>query len=107
MRLAFKQNCIIIWTSTNLAIAEAFCQVCEEVLPPGYLPTVTSGMDGQHSLESGHYYGRALDFRRQDMLADDELLWKIGVRVGEVLGKHYLCILERDHYHIQRQKDSF
>jgi hypothetical protein len=107
MRLTFKPNCLVIWTSTNLAIAEAFCQACTDLLGPVYLPTLTSGMDGAHTLESGHYYGRALDFRRLDMPEQTDALWQIKLKVEEYLGTNYLCLLEADHYHIQRQKNSF
>ena len=107
MNLRFKPNILIVWTQTNLAIAEAFCQACREIVGEAYVPTLTSGMDGQHSAESGHYYGRALDFRSHDLPDDTTLRQGIKTRVGVILGDRYLCLLEPTHFHIQRQRNSF
>ena len=70
-----------------------------------YEPTLTSGMDGSHSTESGHYNARALDFRLRDV--PFELREGLRQTAQEELGPDYLVILEATHYHIQRQKNSF
>ena len=106
MNIYFKPNVIVVWTHTNIEIADGFCQACTEVYP-GYIPTLTSGSDGIHSDQSGHYYGRALDFRSHDLPNDGNLIWQIKERWEELLGVNYLCILEGDHFHLQRQKNSF
>ena len=105
MQLQLKPNVMVIWTTTNLTIAEAFCRACREVVGTDYIPTLTAGMDGTHSLESGHYYGRALDFRNIDL--PGHMHGKIQAWVSDILGPKYLCLVEGNHFHIQRQKDSF
>jgi hypothetical protein len=101
----FLPNTIVIWTTTNLTIARAWREACQQIISMTYVPTLTSGMEGQHSLESGHHYGRALDFRSKDV--PFELRMPLKNRVQELLGSDYLVLLEESHYHIQRQKESF
>ena len=107
MNIQFKLNSTVIWTSTNIRMAEAFCQACEEIAGADYVPTLTSGLEGIHSEESGHYYGRALDFRSHDLPNDGEILWKIKQRFEEILGADFLCLLEDNHFHLQRDRHSF
>lgn len=104
MNINFKPNVIIVWTTTNIKIATAFCDACKEVLT-NYIPTVTSGSEGTHSLDSGHYYGRALDFRSMDI--KEGARPKVRDLVQILLGHDYLCLLEDDHFHIQRNKNTF
>jgi len=101
----FKTNTMVNWTTTNKRIARAWKQACREVVGKDYVSTLTSGMDGTHSKESGHYHGRALDFKKSDIAV--RLRRKLKARVMEILGKNYLCLMERTHFHIQRQKNTF
>ena len=101
----FLPNTVVIWTVTNIAIKEAWEAACQQVISMIYVPTLTGGMEGQHSLESGHYHGRALDFRSKDV--PFELRMPLKNRVQELLGADYLVLLEDNHFHVQRQKESF
>lgn len=69
--------------------------------PQGYIPTITSGIDGVHKHKdaiSKHYRGLAFDFRIYDYHGD------VGEWVGKImskLGGEYYVRLESDHIHIQ------
>ena len=54
--MRFKLNVTVTWTKTNLAIKSAIEQACAEVISPHYDPECTSGLEGTHSDESGHYH---------------------------------------------------
>jgi hypothetical protein len=69
-----------------------------------YVATVTSGLEGSHSLNSGHYEGRSVDFRSKDV--PFELRQNLKAAAQELLGPDYLVILEETHYHIQRQRHA-
>ena len=101
----FLPNTVVIWTVTNLTIKAAWEEACQQIISMVYVPTLTSGMEGKHSLESGHYHGRALDFRSKDV--PFELRMPLKNRAQELLGSDYLVLLEDNHYHVQRQKESF
>lgn len=107
----FVPNITTTWTLTNLAIKDAYEQACKEILGPMYIPTCTSGNSGDHSIESGHFHGRALDFRSHDIPeVKKPLLTK---RMIELLGPNYYMVLERnletkqEHFHVQRNKNTF
>lgn len=108
MNLDFKDNVTVIFTRTNKAIAYAFCQACLEVLGPDYTPMITSGQEGTHSPESGHYHGRALDFRSRDIKSAKKRK-EIERIAQEILGPNYWVkeYASPPHFHIQRNKDSF
>ena len=104
--MKYQDNVILIFTRTNKIILAAVEQACREILgEEAYEPTCTSGADGTHSAESGHYYGRALDFRNRDMPRDQ--LDFIEQTIRAILGKDYFLLREKDHLHIQRNKNSF
>ena len=103
--MRFKLNVTVTWTKTNLAIKSAIEQACAEVISPHYDPECTSGLEGTHSDESGHYHGRALDIGIRDMphLSIDNVC----ERAQALLGSNYLVLREATHIHIQRNKDTF
>jgi len=102
----FKPNVIVIFNPTILRMMEAFEQACQEIVSMTYVPTVTSGLEGTHSnAMSGHYFARSIDFRSKDV--PFELRMPLKNRAQELLGSDYLVLLEDNHYHIQRQKESF
>ncbi len=105
--MKFKQNVIIMFNSTCQNILSMWEQACQNIILVEYEPECTSGFDGTHSLESGHYYGRSLDFSLKEV--PFELRWPLKHQAQDLLGADYLVLLEagKNHYHIQRQKDSF
>lgn len=103
--MLFKDNVTITFTTTIQTIMRAFERACNEVVGASYQPTCTSGLEGTHSLESGHYHGRAVDFRKQTIPA--MLIPMVLERTRTILGADYLVLEEPDHIHIQRQKNSF
>ena len=103
--MKFKANVIVIFNPTVQTIMDGWEKACHAVISLRYEPTVTSGMDGAHSLDSGHYYGRALDFRSSDI--PFTIRANLVAAAQEILGPKYFVLLESDHIHIQRQKDSF
>lgn len=60
---------------------------------------VTSGTDGQHSKQSKHYSGEALDLRISHL--EPESIQPIVKGLKELLGKHFDIVLEVDHIHIE------
>jgi hypothetical protein len=104
MRINFLANCIVIFTPTVLHILGTWITACEQAVSMQYVPTVTSGQDGTHSLNSGHYEGRSVDFRSKDV--PFELRQNLKNTAQELLGSDYLVILEETHYHIQRQRHA-
>lgn len=103
--MRFKPNVIVCHNETCTFILDSFAEACKRAVSMKYEPTCTSGMEGEHSLASGHYYGRALDFRSRDI--EFHLRQNVLHAAQEILGPAYLVLLEDSHYHIQRQHDSF
>ena len=68
--------------------------------PTDYHPTITSGCDGKHKVNSKHYTGKALDFRIRDFPADPAT-W--AGRMQAQLGDEYFVGLElkKNHIHVQ------
>lgn len=64
----------------------------------------SSGLEGSHSEESGHYHGRALDIHKHDMPV--HLVGKVVERVAQILGPDYYVEHELSHIHIQKNKDK-
>lgn len=68
---------------------------------------VTSGLDGEHSAGSFHYYGRAVDFRvRYFDLATRQAVVRqlkdaIQERVHPYERKRYQVVLKSDHMHVE------
>jgi len=70
----------------------------------GYVPTVTSGTDGEHGDDSLHYDGLALDFRTKDL--SPRLKQQMIADVRDELGGSYDVVLEfagsaNEHLHIE------
>lgn len=115
-----KRGVVCVTNSTTDAIESAFESACKKVMGPDFEPECTSGIEGNHSAESGHYYGRAEDFgfNGYSRSTDKRISIPSGSRaviVNLVQGRlnnepspaKYLVIIEGNHFHIQRQKDSF
>jgi len=56
---------------------------------------ITSGVDGQHKIDSFHYKGLAIDLRTKSVLEE------LTKRLKDALGKEYDVIFEGDHIHIE------
>ena len=115
-----KRGVVCVSNNTTEAIERAFEESCRKILGPDFEPECTSGIEGNHSTESGHYYGRAEDFgfhgfsrttgkrivipisKRSLILNDCQ-----GRLNNELSPAKYLVILESNHFHIQRDKQSF
>lgn len=60
---------------------------------------VTSGLEGAHSPASLHYYGRAVDFRTNDLTI--EQAERFTEFVKKAVGDNYDVILEKTHLHVE------
>jgi len=60
---------------------------------------VTSGLDGQHSARSLHYYGYAVDLRTRYF--DTVTTMKVANELRSALGEKYQVIVERNHIHVE------
>jgi len=100
--MKFKQNTCVMWNATCLEIKAAWEEACQRTISMAYEPTLTSGMDGTHSLTSGHYEARSLDFQSCDV--PFELRKNVQLAAQELLGSDYLVLLEADHFHIQKNR---
>ena len=108
----FKRNVTVTFTQTNLWLIEAFDQAMRAVV--GMDSFVTSGLEGTHSPNSGHYYGRALDFRSHHLSQahKDMVLEKVKAYLTEhAKGTYYVSLeqpgTDNEHFHAQRNKGSF
>ena len=61
---------------------------------------ITSGMEGNHSAGSYHYFGMALDYRTRFFENDSESI-QVAKEIQEELGLQYTALFEKDHIHIQ------
>lgn len=103
--MRFKTNAIIVYTPTVKYLLQKWEQAFQEMVSMAQEPLCTSGFDGTHSEHSGHYHGRALDFNVSEV--PFELRKPLENRVRELLGPDYYVELESDHYHLQRNKNTF
>jgi len=103
----FLYGVIVIWNDTTLRIKQVWEESCREMISMAYIPTCTCGLEGVHSRnpESGHPQGRSLDMRSKDV--PFHLRMPLLHHAQQKFGSDYLVLLEDDHYHIQRQHDSF
>lgn len=97
MRLFFKQNVVMIFTTWVNEILEAATQVAnhhglDELV-------VTSGIEGTHHLTSSHYEGRAVDLRlpHGTQAGHKEFYEDLQVELGD----EYYVEQEGDHIHVQ------
>lgn len=60
---------------------------------------VTSARDGEHSENSLHYEGRALDFRTRDL--SPELKHRLATALQAELGDAYDVVSEPSHIHVE------
>ena len=103
--MRFKANVTITFTLTNKIIMKAWEDACRSILGPDYEPECTSGLEGTHSLESGHYHGRAVDFATKDIPKDQHDM--LVHEVQSILGRKYFVLNEGTHIHIQRNANAF
>lgn len=61
---------------------------------------VTSALDGEHSKNSLHYEGRALDYRTRHVPRKD-ILQDIVREIAEALGPEFDVVLEATHLHVE------
>ena len=60
---------------------------------------ITSGVEGKHSMGSGHYRGCALDLRTRDL--SSQQVATVLKRAREQLGLDFLVLQEADHIHVE------
>ncbi len=77
--------------------------IARTTAPPQYSPTVTSGVEGRHRVDSFHYTGWALDFRTRDLSKEEIKGWVL--MLTEKLGEKYYVLLESNHIHIHYKND--
>lgn len=84
---------------SNLKLIEDTCKFLEG---KKYVVTITSTNDGKHMKGSLHYLNRAIDIRSRDMK------YPVGntLNIRKKLGKNYDVILEKDHIHIERDRNE-
>ena len=65
----------------------------------GHELVITSGLDGEHSAGSLHYYGLAVDFRTRyfDVMCQR----RISKTLGLELGNNFDVILHKSHIHVE------
>ena len=61
--------------------------------------TITSGIEGKHSMGSGHYRGCAIDVRTRDLSSVQ--VATVLKRAREQLGLDFLVLQEADHIHVE------
>lgn len=59
---------------------------------------ITSGLDGEHSAGSLHYYGLAVDLRTRYFLGEDKM--KVTKLLRKALGSGYVVLAESTHIHV-------
>jgi hypothetical protein len=65
---------------------------------------VTSALDGEHSAQSLHYYGYALDFRSR-YFTDEEKKYA-AENLRKILGSDYHVIEHSTHIHVEYEKSK-
>jgi len=107
MNMNFAPYVVIIFNETILRILNVWEEACQQCVSMQYIPTVTSGLEGEHSQdpESGHYYARAVDFRSRDI--PFEVRHTLKQTAQEMLGSEYYVMLSEKNFHIQRNKNTF
>lgn len=124
--MKFKPNVTVCFTTTNIWIMECFKKAYREVL--GKEPTCTGGQEGTHNKTSGHFHGRALDFRHglhwkkplmtreqakaikgyclnylHNAKSEHQRRANLQFPITLPMGTYYIKI-ESDHFHVQRNK---
>ena len=117
-----KRGVICVTNSTTDIMSMVFEDICREVIDPYFEGQRTSGVEGNHSQapESGHYYGRSEDYgfegrhvlTKTPIKIPDNIRQEIADecqrRFDHMWGKSmFYVLLEKDHFHFQRQKNSF
>jgi hypothetical protein len=66
-------------------------------------PTITSGDDGKHMINSLHYKGLAIDLRTRDLEGGSlgSIAKGIHAELKGLLGRDYDVVLEKDHIHLE------
>ena len=60
---------------------------------------ITSAREGNHSRNSRHYSGQAIDLRTRDLTPDK--IEKVRVKLQNSLGKDYDVVKEETHIHVE------
>ncbi len=83
---------------------KALIGVSNVFLKHGYDTTITSCLDGVHSVNSLHYKGKAMDFRTRHL---PDLTLKRVVRddIAAELGGEFDVVLESTHIHVEYDPD--
>lgn len=101
-RIDFKHGVQVndVWPVMFRAIAD----VAEVYAEYGYQTVVTSISDGQHSANSFHYRGRAVDFRTKHLEGGSmgPLARQVFNKIREKLGdKDFDFVMHKTHIHIE------
>ena len=122
--MKYKRGAIVIHNETIDTIEEALTFGARIVMGEIFEPVCTSGVDGNHSTnpESGHYQARALDFGFYGFVPVSGVLARVEIapekrtpildhtmqRLTDLYGAgRYFGMLEDDHFHLQRNKNTF
>lgn len=89
---------VILSLHESMMPALIICESCFR--KAGYEFVVTSGVEGRHSPNSLHYFGRAIDCRINHILSDRDVEL-IADTIRRRLGETYDVVLEADHLHIE------
>ena len=95
-RIAIKYGVKLSGLKPEILIA---LLVAEKEYPSDGILTLTSALEGKHTISSKHYTGYAIDLRTRELSPHDAIEWRN--RVASALGLDYDCILEDDHLHIE------
>ena len=109
----FKLNVTVSFTQSNLWILGAFDYAMLRVL--GSQALCTAGLEGNHLPDSGHYYGRSLDFSSKHLKSDEDKEKVISLAkdwlVKNAKGVYYVELenkgTDNEHFHCQRNHYSF
>ena len=102
MALSLKEGVQLTGLRPEMVLATV---VIDAVYTELGVPTViTSAVDGQHSENSLHYTGLALDFRTNTLPPDFQ--GKLLNLVTTRLGAEFDVVLEEDHLHVEFQPET-
>lgn len=80
--------------------------VCERIMKAhGVELVITSGLDGEHSAGSWHYYGLAIDIRTRQLSGPTEVE-QVANEIRAALGAPFEVLSEGDHIHVEYDMES-
>ena len=101
-QMKFKDDVSIRGLRDEMYFAMQQIEIAAEVVGNGYEPTITSAVDGKHSVNSLHYDGAALDIRIKDISTDIAVQLFVEA-IKEHLTSDYDVVLEGNHIHVEWQ----